>query len=252
MRPPQVAVLVLVMAAALAVPTARARADALADTAATHAKGTLHMAWHTPWGTPRASDHLVAACIEEDRRDTLVLTFDPGRDSDTFSGVMADLYIRALPGDTLGPMWWFGGGALSDVNLIIEYPKAGDGTWGPAPIAWKVNGFGVAHYDRTSGTGHLQIVFAVPYENAGPVKAGQRYAFARLLVLRGKPSKALCKQPICIEWASAGLTFDVQAGEEAAATSGGHRFVTWNGRPGASCGDFAKTPTGWKPGKPTR
>jgi len=247
------AALALLTIAGLAMQPAHARADASADGAAKAkaSKGTLYMAWHAPWGSSRATDHLTAACTEEDVRDTLVLTFDPGRDDSTFAGVMADLYFRATPGDTLGPMWWFGGGPLADVNLIIEYPKSGDNTWGVAPIAWKVNGFGAAKYDRTGGTGHLKIVFAVPSDNAGPVQAGQRYAFARLLILRGKPSKARCNQPICIEWASAGLTFDVIAGEEDASTTGGHRFVSWNGRAGASCGEFARAPSGWKP-KPTR
>jgi hypothetical protein len=209
---------------------------------------TFYAAWKAPWGTPRATDHLEVACTDEEVRDTLWLTFEPGRDS-TIYGMIAEVYFRAQPGDTLGPMWWYGGGALSDVNIVMEWPKPNDPTWKGAGIPWTTNGFGAANYDRTPGSGRLKIVFAVSADTPGRVQAGKRYAFARLLILRGRTHKERCDQPICIEWGGGGVTFDLVAGEEEAPRVGGSRFVTWNSKNRRACAEYTSASAGrpWTP-----
>jgi hypothetical protein len=115
---------VLLLLVAPAIPSAGAQSGAKPDSIAPAAVPapasaapdvkpvTFYAAWRAPWGTPRATDHLMVSCTDEEVRDTLYLTFDPGRDSTIF-GMIGEVYFRAQPSDTLGPLWWLGGGALS-------------------------------------------------------------------------------------------------------------------------------------------
>jgi hypothetical protein len=209
---------------------------------------TLYAAWDAPYGTPRASTQRMAPCGTEAAFDTLYLTFDPGRDSPTLFGLMGDVYFRANSPDTLGPLWSYNERPENENNLEVEFASSRDSSWG-APSPWKGEGFGAKKYDRTPGSGRLQMVYAVAPQIVGPVRAGQRYAFARLIVPRGARSMERCEQPVCIEWATAGLVFEIDAGEVDAARQGGSRFATWNSKDGRSCADYTGivAPSSWKP-----
>jgi hypothetical protein len=208
----------------------------------------LYASWGAPWGTPRASAHVMAPCGTVAAYDTLYLTFDPGRDAPAFFGIMGEVYFRANSPDTLGSLWSFDDRPETDNNFQVEFPTPNDSSWG-APSPWKGQGFGAKKYDRTPGSGRLQIVYAVAEQVAGPVKAGRRYAWARLILPRGVKSMGRCEQPVCVEWSTAGLTFVLDSGEVDAARQGGSRFTTWNSKDGRSCADYTGiiAPSGWKP-----
>ena len=108
-----------------------------------------------------------------------------------------------------------------------------------------LQGAGAIHYDYTRGTGTLGMIFAVPNGQSPPVRFGDRFVLARLLVRR-PPAGAGCDQPICIEWARA--TFALTEGYEPTVASG-DRFVTWNSRAGGGCAEFRR-PLGPRPWKP--
>ena len=209
---------------------------------------TLYVSWGAPWGVPGARTQQNAPCGAEAAYDTLYLSFDPGRSSETFFGIMGEVYFRATAPDTLGPLWSYNDRPEIDNNFDVQFPGLNDKSWG-APGPWKGQGFGAKKYDRTAATGRLQIVYAVPGQVTGPVTRGQRYAFARVIVPRGVTGMGSCVQPVCVEWATAGLTFEVDAGEVDATRQGGSRFVTWNSKDGRSCADYTGilTPSGWKP-----
>jgi hypothetical protein len=230
----------------LAAATARADSTSVATPVSAP---LLYASWGAPWGTPRARDRQIAPCGAEAAYDTLYLTFDPGRNSPTLYGLMAEVYFRSSSPDTLGPLWSFNDRPEIENNLAVEFPAVFDSArWG-APIPWKGQGFGAKKYDRTPGSGHLQIVYAVAEQIAAPVTNGRRYAFARLIIPRGIADLGRCEQPVCVEWATAGLTFVVDAGEVDATRQGGSRFATWNSKDGRSCADYTGilAPSGWKP-----
>jgi hypothetical protein len=235
---------------ALLLAAAIAHADSTSVASAPVSPPTLYVSWGAPWGTPRAKAMVSAPCGAEAAYDTLYLTFDPGRSSPTFFGLMGEVYFRATAPDTLGPLWSFNDRPEIENNFDVQFPGPRDSTWG-APSPWKGQGFGAKKYDRTAGTGRLQIVYAVPEQVTGPVTAGKRYTFARVIVPRGVTSMGRCVQPVCIEWATAGVTFEVDAGEVDAVRQGGSRFATWNSKDGRSCADYTGilTPSGWKPKK---
>ncbi len=237
---------VMAILAVLTGAIAHADSTSVAQTAAS--PPLLYAAWNAPWGTPRASAHRTAPCGAEAASDTLYLTFDPGRDSPTFFGLMGEIYFRATSTDTLGPLWSFDDRPETESNLQIEFPSSHGPDWG-APSPWKGQGFGAKKYDRTRSSGRLQMVYAVPDQVAGPVQGGRKYVFARLIVPRGVKGMGACEQPVCIEWATAGLTFEVDSGEIDAARQGGSRFTTWNSKDGRSCADYTGilSPSGWKP-----
>jgi len=239
----------LIVAALVTAPFARADSTSVAPPAS---PPLLYASWGAPWGTPRAQAQLMAPCGTEATYDTLYLTFDPGRDAPTLFGMTGEVYFRALSPDTLGPLWSFNERPETDNNFEVEFPTPNESNWG-APSPWRGSGFGAKKYDRTPGSGRLQIVYAVPEQVASPVKAGQRYALARIIVPRGERSMGRCEQPVCVEWATAGITFDTDKGETDAARQGGSRFATWNSKSGRSCADYTGivAPSSWKPKRST-
>jgi len=92
------------------------------------------------------------------------------------------------------------------------------------------------------------MVFAVPYEGAGPVVADSVYALCRV-IFKHRPSRRLagCEQPVCVEWGKATLAFGPKDEPE---VSRGERFVAFAGAY-SICEPF-KGPrvAAWKPPKP--
>lgn len=237
---------------ALLVAASAARADSLSVATAPVRPPTLYLSWAAPHGSPRARTDQMLPSGTEAAFDTLYLTFDPGRDAPTLFGISADLYFRANAPDTLSRLWSFNDRAEEDNNAVLEFASPRDSSWG-APSPWTAQGFGGRKYGRTPGSGRYQIVYAVSEQVAGPVRAGQRYAFARLILPRGQQSIEHSDQPVCIEWATAGLTFVLDSGEVDAARQGGSRFVTWKSKDRRACADYTgiAAPGSWKPKRST-
>src|SRR5262245_50245430 len=119
----------------------------------------LFLAWHAPYGAPGATSSLNVSCADSTVRDTLFCTFISGR-TDTLYDIDATIYFKAALGDTIGPSWWFGGGMKNRRNIMIEYPGM-DG-WSGCANPWPSNGLALVNYDRTAGSGRLQISYAIP------------------------------------------------------------------------------------------
>jgi hypothetical protein len=195
----------------------------------------LYLTWHAPYGEPGASATLEAPCgTDSTGRDTLFLVFEPGRDDTSFIGLDVTLYFRAASGDSLGPMWWFGGGTQNPRNIQIQFmDQHHPGLAWP----WKWAGFGASAYDRTRGTGRLQITYGVALQQTqADMRDSTRYRFARILIPRPLASQPSCQTPVCIE-AQAELAF--RQGEDTQGTGvGSRRYVSWNSPAGEVCGAF--------------
>jgi hypothetical protein len=208
----------------------------------------LYLSWRAPYGSPRATDTAWVACGEMAHADTLFLSFDPGRDDSTFFGMMGTVYFRAQGRDTLGPYWKTQRGQTYFPDLQISYGP--DGSF-EAPTPWTSSGLGVFYWDFERTSGRLRLAQGVSPAVAGPVRGGTIYTFARI-VLRPPPANlALCRQPICVEWWLATLTFELD-GEEPQINKGGSRFVTMNMPRGKECSDLSAgevAPKPWSPPK---
>jgi len=205
--------------------------------------GRIYLAWHAPYGEPGASEAISPACGDTSTKDTLYMTFDPGRDAEQFLGLTATLYFWSGAGDTLSAPWWFGN-ELEFRGLEVRFnPDSVPG----APRPWPEQNVARAGYSWTRGSGKLRMIVAVGMQGAQPVSAGKRYVLARLLVPRPARRTPGCDQPICVEWAEARLSFGYEAGDSEDVNRGG-RFVAWNSPGGRVCAPmrrFATPP--WEP-----
>jgi len=210
-------------------------------------RAQLFLSWNAPWGARRAQQARNPACSDSTVEDTLYLSFLPGREGKTFTGLTAQLFFRATGSDTLGPWWHMEGkGGENAGSLRAE--------WAAAPgFGWKqpflVTGQGFVLLDRTPQVARLRMVFAVPYESAGPIVADSVYSLCRV-VFKHRPRRALagCDRPVCVEWGKATLAFGPKDEPE---VSRGERFVAFAG-PYAICEPF-KGPrvATWKPKPPS-
>ena len=203
----------------------------------------LYLSWNAPWSSKRAQQARKPACSDSTVEDTLYLSFLPGREGKTFTGFTAQIFIHATAGDTLGPWWHMEGkGGENAGAMRAEWAAApGFGWKQPFPVA----GQGFVLLDRTPQVARLRMVFAVPYEGAGPVVADSIYTLCRL-VFKHRPARALagCEKPVCVEWGKATLAFGPKDEPE---VSRGERFVAFSG-PYALCEPFKgpRVPA-WKP-----
>jgi hypothetical protein len=203
----------------------------------------LFLSWSAPWGSKRAQQARKPACADSTAEDTLYLSFLPGRVGKTFTGFTAQVLFHATAGDTLGPWWHMEGkGGENAGSMRVE--------WAAVPgFVWKqpfpVTGQGGVLLDRTPQVARLRMVFAVPYEEAGPVAADSIYTLCRL-IFKHRPSRRLagCDRPVCVEWEKATLAFGAKDEPE---VSRGERFVAFAG-PYSICEPF-KGPrvAAWKP-----
>ena len=206
----------------------------------------LYLSWNAPWGSRRAQQSRKPSCADSTVEDTLYLSFLPGRVGTKFTGFTGEIFFHATGADTLGTWWHMEGkGGENAGSLRAE--------WAAAPgFGWKqpfpVTGQGFVLLDRTPQVARLRMVFAVPYEGAGPIAADSVYSLCRL-VLKHHPARALagCDRPVCVEWGKATLAFGLKDEPE---VSRGERFVAFGG-PYSICEPF-KGPrvAAWKPHKP--
>ena len=215
------------------------------------ANPTVFLSWHAPYGSPGATQTLVAKCTDDPTvRDTLYLTFETGRNAPTLYGMAATIYFRAMLGDTLGRFWWFGGGERNPRNIRIEWAR--DSCTG-CTKPWHASGPGSVMYDRTSGSGRLNLLYAVPANLAAPVADSTLYCFARLLFPRPRPGELSCDKPICIEWGIGEFSFELGA-QDAHPGREGARYASWNSPHGEVCASYRDVTKArpWRPREGTR
>lgn len=193
---------------------------------------------NAPFGAPRASDTLAAACGDTTRRDTLWLCFEPAADETTMYGFSAEVFVYAPPGDTLGSYWAMERGGANNGGLTVTF---GPDESFPQPQPWTTQGIGTALYDRTPQSGRFRFLYVMPMGKAGPVKAGTRYVLGRILLGAKHGGLTGCEQPVCIEWHTA--TVQYRAGEKTVVEKHGSRWVSRGGAAG-ECRD--RIPA-WRP-----
>ena len=206
-------------------------------------EGQLFMAWHAPYGMPGAQADLEFACGDTSQVDTLYLSFEPGRDLPHFLALFGRLYLHPAFGDSLGAHWRYGRGDANNGGLLIQMDP--DGTF-PCAQPWMRPGMGAPRYDFDPSLGELEIIYAVPMGDGAPVKAAERYCFARLLFKHRRCQLEGARQPLCIEW------FEAQysgGGHDIGITHGSGRFVSINSPDGRVCTPYrrAQKPTIWQP-----
>ncbi len=187
----------------------------------------IYLAWRAPFGQPRASEVLSAACGDTSSKDTLYMSFDPGRGTDHLLALTATVYFWAAGSDTLGAHWQFGDHE-NPHGLELQYlPQVSgfDSPWPEAKIAR-------AEYSFTRASGKLQMILAMVKADAVAVKGSTQYVYARLLVPRPAANTPGCDRPMCIEWAVAGIAYDFG---DAPQVNRGSRFVAWNSPGGKVC-----------------
>jgi len=205
----------------------------------------LFLAWRGPYGSKRAVQNVTMRGGEGARPETLYLSFDPGRDSDKFYGMDVTLLFRVPSGDTLGTLWNFGGGTMNRRNVQIEFPA--DSSWG-CPKPFPAAGFGAPNYRRDPQTGELQIIYAVPVEQAAAIRGGRRYCFGRVIIPAAAELDEGHGQAICVEWVKADLGFALEGDGTTVLGRPVERFTSINS-PGAKvCASFRPSPGSWKPG----
>lgn len=204
----------------------------------------LFLSWHRPFGMPGAAQNIEVAPSDTARRDTLWLSFDPGRDGPRFYSMFARLYFHPRMGDTLGNYWHWEGGSWNQGNLRMEFDP--DGTF-PCLQPFVHHGVAVPKYTFNPGLGRLDMIFAVRLQDAAPVAAGTRYCFARVIFHHKGAMLPGSGQPMCVEWAEGRVSFD---GPDIVSSRGAHRWVTMNAASGDPCGDYKRTkaPAIWRPG----
>jgi hypothetical protein len=209
-------------------------------------EGQLFMAWHAPYGMPGARSDLSFACGDTGRVDTLYLTFETGRNLPQFLALFARLYVRPLAGDTLGTHWRYGKDDTNNGGLLIQMGP--DSTF-PCAQPWGRTGMGVPRYEFSAFQGQLLMIYAVALGSGVPVRAHQRYGYARLLFKHSLCALPGARQPLCIEWFEARYS---GGGRQLGITGGPGRFVTINSPGGGVCAPYRSSlrPPRWQPAAP--
>lgn len=193
---------------------------------------SIYLAWSAPYGMPGARDAIITSCSDSTAADTLFISFDPGRDHERLIGIDANVFFRPLPGDTLGPYWYLGR------NIRVDFEEPPDGI----PTPWPVMGVGMPRYRKDPEIGQLPLTFSVPASDAGPVKGGTRYHFARI-ILKHRGVMEGCGQPVCVEL----YRLKPSYGPSGTWIMTGERFVSRNSPDGGVCSEYRLRPPGMDP-----
>jgi len=207
-------------------------------------KALLFLTWNAPYGMRRARDTRPPRTrMGTGGIDTLYLAFMPGRQSDTFNGFTAELYFRAAPGDTLGT-WWHMEKAGENAGALMA--QFGPDPSFPQRQPWHLGGQGFVKLDRTPTANKLRMVFAVPDGSGAALHPDSVYTLARVLLKhdRDLPGRT---QPVCIEWASAGLAFGLKDEPQ---VKRGERFVGFGSADGGVCSSYRVRIEPWRPAVP--
>ena len=210
-------------------------------------KARFYLSWHAPFGSPRATDTLSAACGDTSGRDTLWLSMQIDADSTNFYAYSMALLFRAQPGDTLGPNWWFGGKEANPWNVRVEWVQD---SWKDCHKLAYFPPWTTVNYDRTKESGRLYMNYTIRADRSKVVGRDTLYCLARILFPRPRLGQANCNQPICIEWSFGQFSFDLY-GEDTYPSPGSRRFVSWNSPRGEVCRTFMSAPDSFA-GDPTK
>lgn len=209
--------------------------------------GRFFLSWNAPDGEPRGRESLSAACGDSSRRDTLYVTFDPGRDTTRVIAVDAEIRLWPAPGDTLDRHWWFESRS-NPANLLADFNL--DGVPGAERI-WEATGAGGVRTVSLPDTAKIRLVWAVRMQDGAVLRGGRRYGFARLIVPRPR-SAGVCARPLCFELTYARLATDLR---DADIIRQGKRWVSWNPGGTAPCAERVRIArvAPWRgPGTPRR
>lgn len=156
----------------------------------------VHLSWRAPYGSPRATPSIPAACPGSKQGDTLYVTLEPAQDESTFVGAGGEIVVWATPGDTLGQFWDMGRGGVNHGGLTAFF-QCGDGLPGPCP--WSGQGTGFLAWDRTSRAGRIRFGEVVGMQDGRPLHKGERYVLGRIVFAGKLPGLAGCDRPACLE-----------------------------------------------------
>ena len=193
---------------------------------------TIYLSWHAPYGTPGATDTLMAPCGDGGRKDTLYLTFKTGRSTGGFFGLDGTLVFHAPIQDTLSAHWWFEQQHLEVQFSTDSIPGITRAWRGPLSMT-------TTYFDRTAGSGRLRLMNVRPTMFPVWVRDSVQYFFCRILVPRPSAEMLRCDQPLCIEWTESEVYLDTTTQTTAMASRiDSHRFVSWNSPNGKVCADY--------------
>jgi hypothetical protein len=207
---------------------ARVGVGATAPVAA-DSSGAIFLSWGAPYGMPGARDAITSSCGDTTMRDTLYITFDPGRNQDHLIGIDANLMFHAAPGDTLGPFWGSSKPGPFPPNIRVQVDDPPDG----CPSPWQGVTTDVKKYRKSGDLSELVLVRYTAVDEAGPVQGGTRYFIARVL-LGHRGGDWGCDRPVCAALARLKPSY----GPGSPWITTGERFVTWNSPGGAACSKY--------------
>ena len=192
---------------------------------------TIYLSWHAPYGTPGATDTLMAPCGGA-RKDTLYLTFKAGRSTGGYFGIDGILLFHAPVRDTLSAQWWF-----EQQNLQVQF--ASDSIPGITRAWVQPLSTMTTYLDHTSGSARLRLMNVRPTMFPVWVRDSVQYFFCRIFVPRPSAGMLRCDQPLCIEWTQSEVYLDTTTTTSTMATrTGSRRFVSWNSPNGKVCADY--------------
>jgi hypothetical protein len=184
----------------------------------------LHLTWHEPYGSPRATTRLAPDCSNATGEDTLFLTFETPKSILHYLSISGALVFEPLDGDTLGSYWDFERGGQNSGNILIGFdPQYSD----YYRFSWEGAVEGHVGYTRAAGRGRLDISVNGPnVARGGASIQGQQFLFARVIIVHTPRPLTGCNRPMKITWVAA--RFPSRFEGDVYALPGARASVTWN------------------------
>ena len=219
-------------------------ATAVAPRSLAAAETALRLTWSHIEGKPGARDRVSIAGSDTSRVDTLYLAFEVPRPTPAIASMSALVYFRPQSGDTLGDFWSFKTGQPNGGALLVDFPPFADDKSSPAP--WDEAGDYAVAYDRIGGAGRLSFEHTLKEINESHgLEPGPRYCFARVRIAHRGAQLSGHRQPVCVEWANAKITFTT--GRQLLVRGGEGRIAGWNAGPDCVVSRPASSARPWMP-----
>ena len=207
----------------------------------------IHLTWHEPYGSPRATTSNTSSCDDTTTLDTLWLTYEcPERVIHAMT-VSGSLLFEPQAGEPLGSFWFFERNAANSGNLFVDFNIAF-----PAPIKTPWSGLGPVlgpvGYTHEGGRGRLDMTALGPDGQAGVTDRGVLYAFARVIISSRHAELDGCRRAMVIRWA--GARFITRFEGDLRVPPGPGQVVTWNAPRGGTPRATARGPAAfWTPAR---